>query len=78
LISKPKETIDGIYNFCGWDKFEHQYDNIINLNPERDDLLRMNGLHDIRQKLGKRKVSVRLSDALHKKALELDEELGTL
>lgn len=78
LISKPKETINNIYDFCGWDKFEHQYDNIINFNSERDDLLRMNGLHDIRQKLEKRKVSVRLSDALHKKALELDEELGTL
>lgn len=78
LVTHPEKVIDDIYNFCGWEKFEHQYNNIINPTPERDDLLHMPGLHDVRPKIKKRKISVRLSDGLYKKALELDKELGTL
>lgn len=78
LVSNPKQTINKVYDFCGWDKFEHQYSNLQNTALERDDLLGLIGLHDIRPEIGKRKFEVKLSDELYEKAIELDKELGTL
>lgn len=76
LIANPDKTINSIYEFCGWKKFEHTYDNIINKNPERDDLLNLIGLHDIRPILSKRKIEIKLSSRLYEKALSLDKELN--
>lgn len=78
LLTKPNETINKIYDFCGWDKFNHQFDNIKNLSPERDDLLNLIGLHDIRPELKRREIKVKLSKELYDKAIELDKEMGTL
>ena len=75
LVDSPKDTIDKIYDFCGWDKFEHDYNNIINKNPERDDLLGMLGLHDIRPAISRRKFQVKLSDQLFEKAILIDRQL---
>jgi sulfotransferase len=78
LVSNPKQTINKVYDFCGWDKFDHQFDDIKNLTPERDDLLNLIGLHDIRPKLERREIDIKLSDKLYKKAVQLDKEMGTL
>jgi sulfotransferase len=78
LISNPVSTIDRIYEFCGWDKFTHNFNNIQNLSPERDDLLNLIGLHDIRLTLERRTIDIELSDKLHSKALQLDNEMGNL
>jgi sulfotransferase len=75
LVDNPQETINKIYNFCQWDRYEHNFDNITNLSPERDDLLNMIGLHDIRSRLSRRNIDVRLSEELYKRAIELDVEL---
>jgi sulfotransferase len=75
LVDNPKETIESIYDFCGWEKFEHRFDNIRNLTPERDDLLGLLGLHDIRPELKRRKVKVKLSNKLYKKAMQLDGDI---
>jgi sulfotransferase len=78
LINNPKQTINKVYDFCGWKKFNHQFDNIKNLTSERDDLLGLLGLHDIRPELKRREVKIKLSDELYKKAIQLDKEMGTL
>jgi sulfotransferase len=72
LVNNPEFVINNIYEFCGWDKFNHQYDNIKNPTPERDDLLNLIGLHDIRPKLGHRKIDIKLSDELYEKAISLE------
>jgi sulfotransferase len=77
LVNNPESVINSIYEFCKWDKFDHQYDNIKNLTPERDDLLNLIGLHDIRPKLGRREIDIKLSDELYEKAVQLDKEMGT-
>jgi sulfotransferase len=77
LVNNTDSVINSIYEFCGWDKFEHQYNNIQNLNPERDDLLNLMGLHDIRPKIGRREIDIKLSDELYKKAKQLDKEMWT-
>jgi sulfotransferase len=78
LVNNSEQTINKVYDFCGWDKFNHQFDNIKNLTPERDDLINLIGLHDIRPKLKRREVKVKLSDELYEKAIQLDKEMGTL
>jgi hypothetical protein len=78
LVNNPESVINSIYEFCGWDNYNHQYDNIKNLTPERDDLLNLIGLHDIRPKLERREINIKLSESLYKKALYLDKELNEL
>jgi hypothetical protein len=78
LVNNPEQVVDKIYNFCGWKKFNHQFDNIKNLTPERDDLINLIGLHDIRPKLGRREIDIKLSDELYEKAIQLDKEMGTM
>lgn len=77
LVDNPKQVIENIYDFCGWEKFEHRFNNIENLTPERDDLLGLFGLHDVRPELNRRDVRVKLSNGLYKKAVQLDKEMGT-
>jgi len=78
LVTNPEQTINKVYDFCGWKKFNHQFDNIKNLTPERDDLLGLLGLHNIRPELKRREVKVKLSDELYEKAIQLDKEMGTM
>lgn len=78
LVDSPKQTVNKIYEFCEWDKFKHNFNDIKNLTPERDDLLGLLGLHDIRQELKRRAIDVELSDSLYNKAVELDKELLAL
>ena len=75
LVDNPKQVIKSIYNFCGWEEFKHKFNKIKNLTPERDDLLGLLGLHDIRPELKRREVKVKLSDKLYKKAMQLDGDL---
>lgn len=78
LIENPQETLGKIYNFCGWEKFKHDFDNITNMSPERDDLLNMIGLHDIRTTISRRNINIRLSDELQNEATRLDLEMKKL
>jgi sulfotransferase len=52
LIEAPQETMNGIYDFLGLDRYSHDFDNIEEVDPY-DDLAAYNliGLHDINSKL---------------------------
>lgn len=73
LIEYPSETINKIYEFCEWEKFNHSFTKIKNKNIENDSMLKMIGLHDIRSELSRRKINIKLSDDLYEKALMLDK-----
>lgn len=45
LVTKTDETINKIYNFCGWKYFKHNYNNIIQKYPENDNIYRFKNLH---------------------------------
>jgi hypothetical protein len=64
LVTEPESVISRIYNFAGWKPHRHRLDNIINTKPERDDLLGLIGLHDIRPTISKRELDVELSPKL--------------
>lgn len=72
LLDNTKETLKRIYEFCGWQNFKHNLNNIINLKPENDEVLEMTGLHDIRPTISRRNIPIKLSDSLYKEALSLE------
>lgn len=74
LANNPKQTIDKVYDFCGWEKFDHQFVDIKNLTPEPDDLLGLLGLHDIRTTLSRRVIDIKLSDELYEKATSIQAQ----
>lgn len=72
LLDKTNDTLDKIYEFCGWDKFEHNLNAIENSVDKYDSKVNLIGLHDIRPTISKRDIDVELSPSLYKKAIALD------
>jgi sulfotransferase len=58
LVSKPEETLSGIYEFLGLEKFEHNFNNIINIAPEDDKIYGLSGMHDVRPSISHRKINI--------------------
>jgi len=53
IVSNPKETIDKIYEFLGVEKYEHDFNNIINTVPEDDKTYGLQGMHEVRKNISK-------------------------
>jgi sulfotransferase len=51
LIRDTANALDSIYEFCGWESFTHDLDNIVNKYPENDNVYGLKGMHDIRPKV---------------------------
>lgn len=58
LVGRTDETINGIYDFLGLKHFDHNYNNIINITPEDDRIYGLEGLHDVRQSIGHRRINI--------------------
>ncbi len=71
LLDKTDNTLNTIYEFCGWNKFKHNLKDIKNLTPEKDEAINLLGLHDIRPSISKRDIDVKISASLYKKAVSL-------
>jgi sulfotransferase len=58
LLDSPQETMNGIYDFLGLDRFEHNFNNIKAVD-NHDDLsgYGMVGLHDVNKKLARPKTN---------------------
>jgi len=54
LVSQPEIIIQKIYDFCGWEPFEHDFNNVTVKNPEDDSSYGLKGFHDIRQTVSKK------------------------
>lgn len=57
LINKTSDTIDGVYNFLGVDKFTHDLSNIKNVTKENDAIYGVPGMHDVRESITKRPIN---------------------
>lgn len=73
LINDTKNEINHIYEFCELDLFEHNLNNIINKNPENDEVYGLIGQHDIRPIISKRHLDVKLSNNIINKCKTLDQ-----
>ena len=51
FVTDPAKTIDRIYDFCGWQPFSHDFNNVICKYPENDDIYELKGQHEIRSKI---------------------------
>jgi hypothetical protein len=54
LVNDTKSVIQEIYDFCKFEPYSHNFDNIVNKYPENDNVYGLLGMHDIRPKISKR------------------------
>ena len=73
LITHTVETLERIYEHCGWKPFVHNLDHIVNKHKEDDSVYELIGQHDIRPTIGKRILDVKLTDELVNKCSQLDD-----
>tara|TARA_R110000765_G_scaffold319682_1_gene411764 strand:+ start:805 stop:1428 length:624 start_codon:yes stop_codon:yes gene_type:complete len=52
FIADPPATLRRIYEFCEWEPFAHNYDQIICTHPEDDTVYGLAGLHTVRPMVG--------------------------
>jgi len=74
LVKNTVETLHKIYEFCGWEWFEHNLTNIVNKYPENDEVYGLKGMHEVRPVVSMKENSVKLSEKLIAQCLELDTE----
>lgn len=75
LVNRTVETLHDIYEFCGWEWFEHNFINIVNKFPENDEVYNLKGMHEVRPMISMKENPVKLSDVLIEKCVALDAEL---
>lgn len=74
LVKNTQENIDRIYDFCGWEPFKHDFNNIYLKYSENDAVYNLPGQHEIRstiQKVNNNKI--RLEELLYKKCIIIDK-----
>lgn len=54
LVDNTQDVLSSIYEFCGWESFTHDLDNIVNQHPEDDSVYGLVGMHDVRPTIGRR------------------------
>jgi sulfotransferase len=54
LVDDTAEVINSIYEFCGWEPFEHYFSGIVNNFQEDDSVYGLVGQHEIRSDIGLR------------------------
>ena len=47
LVEQPEETIKKIYDFCNWEYFQHDFNNIVPKYKEDDTTYNLIGFHDV-------------------------------
>jgi len=73
LVDNTQQTLDRIYDHCGWGEFKHNLNKIVKNYIEDDYVYNLPGLHDIRSEISRRDVNIQLSDEVIEKCKKLDE-----
>lgn len=74
LVSEPLKVLDLIYDFYGWDKFQHNVKKVEQVFTEDDAHHGLDGMHKIRETISIKKVNVKLPP----KVVEFCEELNKM
>ena len=74
LVSEPLKVLELIYDFYGWDKFEHNVEKVEQVFIEDDRHHGLDGMHKIRETISIKKVDVKLPP----KVVEFCEELNKM
>jgi sulfotransferase len=75
LVTDPDNFLTRLYDFWGIERFQHEYEGIVNPRPENDKPFRLDGLHEIRPKLERVDYDVKVPRDLWNYSKELDEAL---
>jgi len=78
LVSQPKETLEKIYAFCGWEPFEHDFEHVEVKYPVLDDIYHLPGQHAVRAQIKKESNVTLLSQTLADQCRKIDEEIGNI
>ena len=54
LINNPQETMNGIYDFLGIERYDHNFNHIENKHRESEDQWNLKDMHQVRSKLEKK------------------------
>lgn len=76
LVNRTEATIQKIYTFCGWEPFQHDFQNIITKYPEDDSIYFLKGLHSIRPVIGKKDNPVIIPEDVLQKCKMIDQFMG--
>ena len=77
LVEHPDKVIEQIYDFCGWQSFQHTFEGIVNKYPENDAFYGLEGFHNVRPTICKEdNCHVVLPDDIMKKCNEIDKLFG--
>jgi sulfotransferase len=74
LVETPQKVIEKIYEFCGWEPFEHSFERIKVKYPINDEYYGIPGLHDIREKVEFLENDIELSQEVLDKIALLESE----
>jgi sulfotransferase len=72
LVEAPEETMKKIYNFCSWDYFKHDFNNIVSKYKENDEIYGLKGFHDIFSTIRQHNNEIDLPENIINKCLFLD------
>jgi sulfotransferase len=75
LLGDPERFVDAVYKHYGWEPYDHNFNEITDLNLEDDEACYTPGLHEVRSRIERRPVNVKVSIGLMKQAQELDDIL---
>lgn len=78
LVNKPEATIQKVYDFCGWEPFQHDFKNVTTKYPEDDSVYFLKGLHDIRPVVEKKHNQVQIPENILQKCKMIDKFMGYL
>jgi sulfotransferase len=74
IVNSPEETLKKVYEFCELEYYSgHYFENLSNPSPENDDAYGIQGLHDVRKKLGR--TSPKPEDVLGEELVEYYDSL---
>jgi sulfotransferase len=76
LINDKENTIKKIYDFCGWEYFKHDFNNVVVKHPENDAVYNLQGQHVIRPVVEKIKNDTTISKNLEDQCLIIDKLMG--
>jgi len=76
LTSQPQQTMEKIYSFCGWESFEHDFENVKVKYSESDEVYGLPGQHIVREKVKKNSNITLLSETLADQCRKIEEEIA--
>jgi len=76
IINTTEETIRKIYDFCGWEYFHHDFQNVVLKYPENDEVYHLKGHHTIRPVVEKVENNIIMPEKIKDMCLKIDTLMG--